>query len=56
MARENKLGNPFAGLGLDSKEETILQAYLVKQKLSAKSYVRFLIRKDLEGKKLLKSV
>lgn len=44
MARKNKLGNSFMGLDLDSSHEKRLKEHLKKKDLSARQFIRFLIR------------
>lgn len=50
MARQNKLGTSFCSLGLEQDEEEKLKAHLKKKKWSAKRYIRFLVRTDLNFK------
>ena len=50
MARKNIIGTPFLSLGLEKSEERILKAYLKEKKWSAKRYIRFLVRSDLQIK------
>lgn len=47
MARINKNGTSFSSLGLEEKEEKALKKFLQEKKWSAKRYLRFLIRSDL---------
>ena len=47
MSRQNKLGTSYCSLGLDGAEETELQKFLKAKGWSCKSYIRMLIRKDL---------
>lgn len=47
MARINKNGTSFCSLGLEIKEEGALKEHLKKKKWSAKRYLRFLVRSDL---------
>lgn len=47
MARKNKKGTSFSGLGLAENEEKTLRAHLKDKKWSAKRYLRFLVRTDL---------
>lgn len=48
MARKNKLGTSYCSLGLEDSEEVALIQYLSTKKWSCKSYLRMLIRTDLE--------
>lgn len=44
MARKNKLGNSFMGLDLDPSHEKRLKEHLKKKDVSARQFIRFLIR------------
>jgi hypothetical protein len=48
MARENKLGNSFLGLGLEDKEEKQLKKHLADTDKTGKQYLRKLVREHLK--------
>lgn len=50
MARKNKSGTPYLGLGFEPKEEKVIQKYLLSLDISAKQWLRFLVRKELKEK------
>lgn len=48
MARKNKLGTPYLGLFYTrSSEARAVRAYLKTKQVSAKHWLRYLIRKEL---------
>lgn len=48
MARKNKNGTPYLGLfDVRSPETKAIRAYLKKKDVSAKHWLRYLIRKEL---------
>lgn len=48
MAKDNKKGTPYLGLGLEKTEEDRLRKYLKDKDISAKQLMRMLIRKLLK--------
>jgi hypothetical protein len=50
MARKNKKGTPFLGLGLTESEEQQLKKHLVKEDVHAKQFLRFLVREFFKPK------
>lgn len=47
MARKNNKGTSFCSLSLETHEENVLKKFLRDKRWSAKRYIRFLIRSDL---------
>lgn len=56
MARKNKLGTSFCSLGLEKDEEKEMKAYLKYKQWSAKRYLRYLVRTDLQLNGKLKPI
>lgn len=53
MARENKNGTSFCALSLEISEEKLLKKHLKDKDISAKQYLRYLVRKDMKENGLL---
>jgi hypothetical protein len=53
MARTNTKGTSFYHLGLNDKQEKALKKYLYDEDITARQYIRYLIKKDLSEKSLL---
>jgi hypothetical protein len=49
MARPNKKGNSFMGLGLDEVNEKKFKELLEDKELSAKQYLRALIKREIKA-------
>lgn len=50
MARKNKMGTPFLGLGFEKEEVKAIKKHLKDSDISAKQYLRFLVRQDLKSR------
>ena len=54
MARKNKLGTSFCGLGLEAYEEIVIKSWLTEKDKTAKQHLRTLLRKHLIDEGLVK--
>jgi len=55
MARKNITGISFCGWELETKEELAVKKWLKDKDISAKHFMRYLIRQHIKNEKLLKS-
>ena len=53
MARKNITGISFCGWELETKEELAVKKWLTDKRISAKHFMRFLIRQHIKKEKLL---
>lgn len=53
MARKNITGISFCGWELETKEELAVKKWLADKRISAKHFMRFLIRQHIKKEKLL---